>query len=67
MQYEAKFRTVEKFTLNLVPIERWRVKCFYEGLYYDIHVALIDMTFATFDDVVRATSEAKQVLVTQPR
>lgn len=66
MQYEAKFRTLERFTSNLVPIERQRVECFYEGLYYDIHVALIDMTFVTFNDVVRATSEAKQVLVIRP-
>lgn len=59
MQYEAKFRTLKRFESNLVLIERRRVECFYEGLYYDIHVALIDMTFATFDDVVRATSEVK--------
>lgn len=50
--YEARFRTLEMFAPDLVPTKRWRVKCFYEGLHYEIHMTLIDRSFGTFGDVV---------------
>lgn len=49
-------------------LSKWRrVERFYEGLQYEIHVALIDKAFVTFGDVVRATSETKRVFATRPR
>lgn len=53
------------FVPNLVPTERKRIECFYVGLHYVICVVLVDRTFATFVDVMRAGGEAKQSLATR--
>lgn len=59
VQYEANFRTLERFAPDLVSTERRRVEYFYEGLHYEIRMTLIDKTFVIFSDVVRAASEAE--------
>lgn len=52
VQYEANFRTLERFAPDLVSTERRRVEYFYEGLHYEIRMTLIDKTFVIFSDVV---------------
>lgn len=65
VQYEARFRVLERFASDLVPTERWSIEHFYDGLHHDIHVALIGRTFTTFGDVMRATGEVEVVLATR--
>lgn len=65
VQYEARFRALERFALDLVLTQRRRIEYFYEGLHYEIQMAYLDRKFSTFGDIVRAASEVEQVIATQ--
>lgn len=67
VQYETKFRALERFSLDLVPTEMRRIERFYEGLHYEIKMAYLDRRFTTLGDLVRATEEVEQVIATRPR
>ena len=67
VQYETRFRALERFAPDLVPTEGRRIERFYEGLHHEIRMAYLDRKFTTLGDVVRAAGEAERVIATRPR
>ena len=67
VQYETRFRALERFAPDLVLTEGRRIEHFYEGLHHEIRMAYLDRKFTTFGDVVRAASEAERVMAMRPR
>ena len=66
VQYETRFRALERFAPDLVSTEERRIERFYEGLHHEIRMAYLDRKFATFGDVVRAAGEAERVIAARP-
>lgn len=66
VQYETKFKTLQRFASDLVPTKR-RTESFYKGIIHEIRMAYLVRKCATFGNIIRATGEAERVIVTRPR
>lgn len=66
VQYETRFRALERFALDLVLTERRRIERFYKRLHHEIQMAYLDGRFATFGNIVTTAGEVERVIATPP-
>lgn len=59
VQYEARFRALERIAPDLVPTKRRRAEHICKGLHNEIQMSYLDRKFATSNNIVTAVGEAE--------
>lgn len=66
VQYETRFKALDRFALDLVPTKERGIEKFYNDLHHEIRIAYLERKFTIFGDVMRVACEVKRVKATRP-